>query len=227
MNPSSDVNVNDCWNRIGVRGDRSCERLAAHTHCHHCDKYPVAAGEVMQRALPPGYVKESTARYAEAVDTSVPLDCSALAFRIGQEWFAIPTACVVMVAESATPHRIPHRQRPELLGLVNIHGALYPCISLGPMLGVDDAVAEPAPATASSGRFSHMLVLRMAAQEYAVPVQEVRGIVRYHRAMLETLPATARTTAHEDFQGILQDGGRRVACLDAARLASRFESVLK
>ncbi|HBP1772226.1 TPA: chemotaxis protein CheW, partial [Pseudomonas aeruginosa] len=35
--------VDDCWNRIGVHGDKSCERLAEHVHCRNCEVYAAAA----------------------------------------------------------------------------------------------------------------------------------------------------------------------------------------
>ncbi len=35
--------VDDCWNRIGVRGDRSCPKLAEHIHCRNCPVHAAAA----------------------------------------------------------------------------------------------------------------------------------------------------------------------------------------
>ena len=35
-----------CWNRIGVRGDRSCPELVQYTHCNNC---PVFAAEAVSR----------------------------------------------------------------------------------------------------------------------------------------------------------------------------------
>ena len=35
--------VDDCWNRIGIHGDKSCERLAAHVHCRNCEVHAAAA----------------------------------------------------------------------------------------------------------------------------------------------------------------------------------------
>ena len=32
-----------CWQRIGVQGDRSCERLVQHVHCHNCERHAEAA----------------------------------------------------------------------------------------------------------------------------------------------------------------------------------------
>jgi chemotaxis-related protein WspD len=227
--------ITDCWSRIGVRGDRSCERLTEHLHCRNCDVYPSAAGLVMQRELPPGFVSDWTAHYAQPLKITQALDCSALAFRIGHEWFALPTASVVMVAESAMPHRIPHRQRRELLGLANIRGTLYPCISLGAILDIDDESTgsnkDLLPA------FSRTVILRMGvsgtgtatagSHRYAMPVHDVLGIVRYHRGMLEPLPATARVASRDLFHGILETDNKRIACMDGDRIASRFESALK
>jgi chemotaxis-related protein WspD len=247
----SQAGITDCWSRIGVRGDRSCERLAEHLHCRNCEVYPSAAGQVMQRELPPGFTSDWTAHYAKPLEATQALDCSALAFRIGQEWFALPTTSVMMVAEAAVPHRIPHRQRRELLGLANIRGTLYPCISLGAILDIDDESAGPDKDPPAG--FSKTVILRMGAggsgaaprtgtgtatgatatvtagrsHRYAMPVHDVLGIVRYHRGMLEPLPATARVASRDLFHGILGAGDKRIACMDGDRIASRFESALK
>ena len=44
--------VDDCWNRIGIRGDKSCERLPEHVHCRNCPVYAAAAKRILDR-LPP------------------------------------------------------------------------------------------------------------------------------------------------------------------------------
>ena len=35
--------IDDCWNRIGVRGDQSCPLLIEHIHCRNCALYAAAA----------------------------------------------------------------------------------------------------------------------------------------------------------------------------------------
>ena len=35
--------ANDCWNKIGVRGDASCAELERHIHCRNCPTYSAAA----------------------------------------------------------------------------------------------------------------------------------------------------------------------------------------
>lgn len=40
---NGDVPIDDCWNRIGVRGDGSCPRLAGYIHCRNCPVHDAAA----------------------------------------------------------------------------------------------------------------------------------------------------------------------------------------
>ena len=41
--------VDDCWNRIGVFGDKSCPRLERHIHCRNCEVYGAAAIALLDR----------------------------------------------------------------------------------------------------------------------------------------------------------------------------------
>ncbi len=41
--------IDDCWNRIGVRGDGSCPRLAGYIHCRNCPVHDAAAARVLDR----------------------------------------------------------------------------------------------------------------------------------------------------------------------------------
>jgi hypothetical protein len=50
--------INDCWNRIGVRGDASCPELAEHAHCRNCPVFATAALALLDRELPAGYAAE-------------------------------------------------------------------------------------------------------------------------------------------------------------------------
>ncbi len=59
-------NIHDCWNRIGVRGDHSCEKLREHVHCRNCEVYAAAARNIMQRVLPNGYQSEWAQHVSQA-----------------------------------------------------------------------------------------------------------------------------------------------------------------
>ncbi|MCW1245836.1 chemotaxis protein CheW, partial [Pseudomonas sp. SAICEU22] len=41
--------IDDCWNRIGVHGDKSCPLLAEHIHCRNCSVYSAAATRLLDR----------------------------------------------------------------------------------------------------------------------------------------------------------------------------------
>ena len=41
--------IDACWQRIGVRGDRSCELLVQHVHCHNCERHAEAALLLLDR----------------------------------------------------------------------------------------------------------------------------------------------------------------------------------
>ena len=56
------IEIDDCWNRIGVGGDQTCEKLAEYIHCRNCPVYASAAQRNLQRAVGAGYKQEWAAR---------------------------------------------------------------------------------------------------------------------------------------------------------------------
>lgn len=205
--------IDDCWNRIGVRGDRSCPRLQQQVHCRNCSVFNEAALTVMQRALPAGYQEEWSAHYAQAPQAAPQLDRSALVFRIGVEWLALPTQVVRFVGENTAIRRLPHRSGPVLLGLVNLRGQIYPCMSLAQLLQIQ------AHGKAAAGQDARarpcMLAVTLAGHALALPVVDVLGVQQYaHDALL--VPSTALNEAAPRFiEGVLSLGERRIGCLDA------------
>ncbi len=41
--------IDDCWNRIGIHGDKTCPLLADHIHCRNCAVYSAAATRLLDR----------------------------------------------------------------------------------------------------------------------------------------------------------------------------------
>lgn len=133
-NPSAITN--DCWNKIGVKGDRSCPELSKHVHCRNCPVFTAAGQRLFEREPPPGHLSEWTKRLAEP---EIPVEqgtVSVLVFRIGEEWLAADIALLVEIGELRPIHTIPHRTNEILAGLVNIRGELELCVSLGGLLGI-------------------------------------------------------------------------------------------
>ena len=96
---------------------------------------------------------------------------SALLFRIGADWFALPTDILDEVAELRTVRPLPHRRIGIVLGLVNVRGELIVCVSLGKFLGFERS-RPPASRRTSAGR---LVVLNDEGQRMAFPVDEVHA----------------------------------------------------
>src|SRR5688500_77970 len=112
--------INDCWNKIGVRGDASCAELEQHVHCRNCPTYSAAAVQVLDRELPSDYLSNWTSHFATE-KAAVELDTqSAVIFRVGTEWLALSTSVFLAISEPKPIHSLPHRRNRVVLGLVNV-----------------------------------------------------------------------------------------------------------
>jgi chemotaxis-related protein WspD len=217
----ADVVIDDCWNRIGIRGHASCPRLAGYVHCRNCPVHEAAAAALLDRpftdidlALDHSDAAERPwARAISAKPAGVALDIdSMLVFRIGDEWLALPTMVFRQVTEMRRIHSIPHRRNCAVLGVVNIRGALVVCASLFDMLGLD------ATATSRDSRraaYQRLLVVASHGQSVAFPVDEVDGVQRFARAACEAVPATVARTALPHTRAMVRLHDRTIGLLDA------------
>src|SRR5579872_4617099 len=138
--------VQDCWNRIGVHGDRSCPELKRYVHCRNCHVFSAGAAERLEGDPPGNYLAEWTRHFGEPRPAADSKTHSFVIFRVGAEWLALPTSVVTEVADSRPIHSLPHRRNSAVLGLVNVRGELLVCVSLGRVLGVDPfQVADRGP----------------------------------------------------------------------------------
>lgn len=203
--------IDDCWNRIGVEGDGSCPKLETFIHCRNCQVYAAAGAQLLSRALPPDYRREWAEHFAQSKKRSPLPRTSTLVFRIGAEWFALPTPAFQEVAEKRPFHSLPHRRSGLVLGLVNVRGELLACISLGRVLGLEPTVSRKTP-----GRISDwLLVTNWDGNRLAFPVDEVCGVHRFSAPELKEPPATVAKAAFAFTRGIFLWRDRTVGYLDA------------
>jgi chemotaxis-related protein WspD len=213
----------DCWNRIGVRGDRSCPELVQYVHCRNCPVHAEAATRLLDGESPPGYIAEWTQYVAEPSRPSDPDRRSVLIFRVGAEWLALPSPVVKEVADRRTIHSLPHRRRGAVLGLVSIRGELLVCVSLARVLGLE--AAGPAPQTAGHIAHERMLVLRRDDVRVVCAVDEVHGIHTFRAKKLQEVPVTvAKGTTNA--RAILMWRDRSVGILDDQLLFQTFHRSL-
>lgn len=204
--------IDDCWNRIGVRGDGSCPELKTHVHCHNCPVHAAAAGLALTTAPPAGYLDEWTSHVAKPRIVERPDVHAALVFRVGAELLALGTGVIDEVADPSPVHSIPHRRGGAVLGIVNVRGELLVCASLAVILKVEAAAAASVPGTGSGRR--RLLVLRREAVRAVCPVDDVVGVQRFVAADLTDVPATVARAALRYTRKILSWRGKPIGLLD-------------
>ncbi|MES2152821.1 MAG: chemotaxis protein CheW [Pseudomonadota bacterium] len=215
---------NDCWNKIGVVGDQSCEKLAVHVHCRNCEVYAGAAQRNLQRPVGAGYREEWALHFRQPLAERAADDASALVFRIGREWLALPTALVAMVAPQAPSHALPHRSGRGLLGVVNVGGTLLPSVALTELFGID---AQQGVAQAGRHVFARLIVMRWEAQSFALPVADLHGIVRYAAGTARAPAATINKGLQRFLTGVVSAGELQVGLLDAPLLGHQLARLLR
>ena len=200
-----------CWQVIGVWGDRSCPELTAVTHCHNCPVFAAAGRRFLDAPSPPDYLDEWTARLAAPEQESEHDVIGVLAFRLADEWLALPVGVVAEVTRPRPTHRVPHRGG-LLAGLVNIRGELHLCARLDRLLGITPAEGEPA------GGNPRLLVVRGESGGWAFPVDEVDRVRRVAYSEVTATPPTLARAAARLTRGVFARDGRSVGLLDEARV---------
>jgi chemotaxis-related protein WspD len=217
--------VHDCWNRIGIRGDRSCRELDRHAHCRNCPVYSSAASTLLHVPLPPGQSQawaEHFAQPLQAIQTGTQV---AVVFRIGTEWLALPAQLCIEITEMRPIRTVPHRRHETLLGIVNVRGALLPCVSLVALLNLatDDASSDPAPSAAMSQR---LIILSGESGAVALRSDEVEGVHRFFAEELTEGPATLTRAKATFTKGVIRRGEKTLALLDPELLHSSIDRSL-
>jgi chemotaxis-related protein WspD len=162
--------IDDCWNRIGVRGDHSCPRLKEHVHCHNCEIYAETAKRILDHHELQHLTPKDGQHIAQAQAPTVVSE-SIIIFRLGDEWLGLPLSVLVEVVPRQAIHSLPHRRSAALLGVSNVRGALIACLSLVDVLGLE------AVTVTAERAIPRMLIIGNAAEGHVVcPVDEVDGI---------------------------------------------------
>ncbi|PKH31351.1 MULTISPECIES: chemotaxis protein CheW [Pseudomonas] len=204
--------IDDCWNRIGIHGDKSCPLLVEHIHCRNCSVYSAAATRLLDRYA---LQQEHHEQVATALETEIKTR-SLLMFRLGEEWLGLATRSLVEVAPLQTIHSLPHQRSRALLGVANVRGALVACLSLVELLGLDTSNN-----VASGARvMPRMLIIAARGGPVVVPVDEVDGIHAIDERILDAASQSGAQASAKYTRGVLQFKGRSLRWLDEEQLLS-------
>ena len=205
------ININDCWNSIGVWGDQSprCERLKNIIHCHNCEIYTQAGHQLLSRPAEESYLAEWKANLNQPrTEKNINLK-SALVFRMGDEWFALASKFVKEITHCDKHHSLPHRKNQVLRGLVNVHGELLLNVSLGYLFKISKSETE--------SKYTHerYIVINDNDELFAFPVTEVREIIHYRMEDIQATPSTIKKDTSCFIKGIIQHKNTDVGILNS------------
>ncbi|AOI64039.1 chemotaxis protein CheW [Burkholderia territorii] len=221
------IGVDDCWNRIGTRGDRSCERLADCLRCLNCPVYAYHAAKLLERPLGVAEMADATQRIG-ALDATAHGDDdtrqAALAFRVADEWLALPIGVLREIAGTRPIHSLPYRRHSAVRGVVNIRGTLRIAISIGALLGLDAGKGGKGGNGGADGRFTRLLVAAHQGEPVVFPVDEVEGVLHFGASEWVPVPATVGRASAGLSRGVLSWRGKSVGLLDDDRL---FDAVTR
>ena len=213
-------NIENCWNVIGVTGDRSCPELSTHIHCRNCPVHSSAGRDLLERSPFENYRHEWTELFAQTgvgkhIDSNTLPTTETLTvmiFRLQQEWLALAAQVFQETTPPSVVHTIPHRSNQILRGLVNIRGELHLCISLSHLLNLQ--VTDITAQSISPVVYSRMLVMEKAGNTWVFKVDEIYGIHRFHHNELRDPPKNMARANQTYSKGFFHWHSRIVSYLD-------------
>ncbi|WP_205985674.1 chemotaxis protein CheW [Paraburkholderia sp. Ac-20340] len=208
--------LDECWKRIGVLGDGTCERLEQYVRCLNCPVFERAAARMLDR---PAQRETGTPIAQQPVtQTNAVLSrrAGSLVFRVGAEWLALPASALRYVGESRPIHTLPHRRSAAVLGVVNVRGVLTLAASLAELLHIEAAASGASGANNAGARIAtpRLLVTEWDGEMTAFPVDDVEGVAYFNADELLPAPATLAHAAGRHVRGVFAWRGRSVGVLE-------------
>ena len=208
--------TNDCWNQIGVGGDRACPELKTFIHCRNCPVYSAAGRSLLEREVPQGYLDEWTHLLRSTVGVTnrvAPIGTISVGiFRLEGEWLALSAKTIKEVTQNCLIRTLPHRSNNILLGLVNIRGEIQLCISLKAFLGLD--TPDTNNQHLSPVVYERMVVVERDENRWVFPVDEISGIHRIQPNELGNVPSTVSKVSDTYTKGVIDWQDQSVSYLD-------------
>jgi chemotaxis-related protein WspD len=218
------IKLNDCWNKIGVWGNRECGELKEAIHCRNCIVYSSAAAQLLGAELPQGYLERWTTHFASGQKVESQQMQAALIFRIGAEWLALSPTNLQEIAEARPIHSVPRGRSDTLLGLANIRGELLVCVALDRVLGLEKKGPEKARSTGA--RYRRMVVAGREDSRFVFPVEEVHGVHWFDSKELKGVPSTVAKAQATYIKGLLLWQNNSVGCLNDQLLFDMLDGSL-
>ena len=207
----------NCWNEIGISGDRSCPELVELIHCRNCPVFAKAARGFFDRAAPEGYLREWSKQLAEPVAAANRETISLLVFRLGREYFGARSQIIAEVTLPRPIHSIPRRRSTIIEGIVNLRGQLHLQVAMKQLFGAS-AASDPGSSGAPVSERARLIVLKQGVEVWVFLADEVVEVKRYAGEEVRSVPSTLSNAGFSFSEGVVLEGGRTIGVLDDARI---------
>lgn len=134
--------------------------------------------------------------------TASDLDSKYITFTMGEEEYGVPVLQVVEIVRKETVIAVPHA-REELIGLMDIRGAVLPLINLRTRLGLGRDVPEG----------DRAIVMEIAGRRVALAVDQVAHVESFTDDMVDTGPTAMRSSSSRFMIGVGKKADRFVILL--------------
>ncbi len=198
--------IHDCWNIIGIQGDRSWPELAKLAHCRNCAAYTDAALQILESREVRPYEPAAVAPQENCVAGSSRV----VTFQLGGEYLALPAASIEEIAQESAVLTLPHRRSKLPVGLVNFRGELLLFVELGAFLGTESSQKRDAP-----GRH---VIFGDAGSRFVFRADQVCDVILHRPQDLAPVPTTLSSASYTI--GLLKREGHTIACLDPERIVT-------
>ncbi len=191
---------------------------------------------LLNRLPPAGYREQQTQRVATRWHKGDRTQLfSAMIFRLGREWLALPAGLCQQVLSPLPAHRLPHRSNSTLLGIINVRGQLLLKVSLFEILGVspqqaansersvDSKTVDSKTDKESMKAYPRMLVIEKQSEDgevdsWVFDVDELHGIHAVAFSQLSPAAPGVSTVAHPCIRDVFAWQNQQVSFLDDVRL---------
>ena len=211
----------NCWKRIGVWGEEerlSCPELVRVIHCRNCEVFTQAGRTLLERDLPKDYKHEWTEVLASKKEEELLGTISVVIFRLEREWLALSTQLFEEIIDVGQVqnllHTIPHRKNPVLMGVINVHGEIWLCVSLKDLLKLESVCQQED----RNALYKRMMVIQGEGEQWVFPVDEIQGIYRVHPKIFQNVPVTVAKAKTTFTKEIFEWKQHQVALLDEERI---------
>ncbi len=218
--------IANCWNTIGVwsRARKKCDKLAEYVHCRNCPVFLEIGHSVFERVAPSGYLSQWRKEISEKEVFDNLKENSVLIFRVGHEWFALPSAVLGEIANERTIHRIPRNMNRFISGIVNINGEIKVCYSLSELLGLSRVSGENKKEDKHKPR--RMVVIDLDEKDYVFLVDEVKGLYLYGDSDLLPVPSTLDANNALLLLGSINQFGHQIAIFNISKFQEKLEGAV-